>query len=199
MCCVERGFMKLFSSFLFFMALFYIFPLNGHALTQEELNTKLLEVAGNGTPEMIEELIALGADVNATNSKGETPLDVAAGRLKQVQTLIYWGAKQHWMRYNKEIRTLDAKLFEATRTGTPEIIQGLVDSGANLHIKDHQGREPIHMAASLGTPENIKKLYDLGVGLNVTDKEGRTPLDMASLTNRNTLIDLGARYGLGCY
>lgn len=191
--------MRLFSPLLFVVVLFYIFPLNGHALTQEELNAKLLEAARNGTPEMIEELIALGADVNTTNSKGETPLDVAAGRLKHIQRLAYLGARQHWARYNEEIKILDAKLFETTRTGTPEKIQELFDNGANLHTKDHEGREPIHMAASLGTPENIQKLYDLGADLNVTDKEGRTALDMASFENRNTLINLGARHGSGCY
>ncbi len=195
-----RGFMKLFGSFLFLMALLCIFPLNAYASpTQKELDAKLLEAAENGTPEMIEELIALGADMNATNSKGETPLDIAAGKLKHIQMLAYWGAREHWVRYNQEIKLLDAKLFEATRTSTPEKIQELLDSGANIHAKDHEGREPIHMAASLGTPEKIQKLYDLGADLNVTDNKGRTPLDMASFENRSILIRMRARHGSGCY
>ena len=55
-------------------------------LTNEELNSSLLEAAKNGSLEEIEALLAKGADPNATNKYGWTPLHYAAGLQLQLRS-----------------------------------------------------------------------------------------------------------------
>lgn len=86
-------------------------PAGGHDWTPLMVNL------GEGFQESAECLLELGADVNATNSMGRTPLHIAAGG--------FW----------KEREDIYAKL-----------VQLLLERGASATVKDESGRLPIDFA-----------------------------------------------------
>jgi hypothetical protein len=91
------------------------------------LTRELWQIAGSGNVERLEQILAQGADVNAGDRTGVTPLMRAAyhGELPMVRALIEHGAD------------LDAKdsggltaLMMAKHSGRAEIVEALLSSGA---------------------------------------------------------------------
>ena len=112
-----------------------------------------------GNPARVQKLLDAGADLNAVDNDGSTPLHIAA------RARLYLGGEN------------------------PAIVQKLLDAGADLNAVDNDGSTPLHIAARgclyLGE-ENpaivaiVQKLLDAGADLNAVDNDGRTPLHWAA-------------------
>ena len=92
-----------------------------------EDGTLLHEAIGTEEPFVVEYLIDAGADVNATNEKGDTPLLEAVG--------VFCDSAQSYV-------------FEQIRC--------LIDNGANVNCFDNDGYTPLHIAAEFGNEELVK-------------------------------------------
>ena len=67
-----------------------------------------------------------------------------------------------------------------------EIVELLIDEGANLNTKDDDGVTPLHDAVgSLSQKEIIELLITNGADMNAKTKRGSTPLDWAEEVNEN--------------
>ncbi len=60
-----------------------------------------------------------------------------------------------------------------------DIIQLLVDHGANVNVKDDKGKTPLHCASVTANLENMRALLENGADVNAVDDEGNTPLQLA--------------------
>ena len=122
-------------------------------------------------------LLEYGADANARDNGGSTPLHKAAynGRTEVVLVLLEHGADAN-ARYNGGL----TPLHEAAYNGRTELVLVLLEHVANIGAKDNQGRTPLHEAADHGRTEVVRLLLEHGANASAEDDQGRTPLHEAA-------------------
>jgi cytohesin len=176
-------------------------------------HTALHYATGADRREVVELLLARGADVNA----GEwTPLHVAVqtGRTDIAACLIDAGAdvsggsKRAPLReaawgYNTDIvELLIAKgadvnagaLHTAVGAGQTAIAELLIAKGANINRKGAMGLTPLHRAA-LEAPHLVGLLISKGADVHMKDNEGRTPLSMARDKGHTEIVEFLRKHG----
>ncbi len=133
------------------------------------------------------DLIKKGADVNAPDSIGWTPINLAAfyGRTEIAQALITAGV---------DVNTTDgrsAPLHEAAQYGHTKIVQALIEAGANVDATDGDGYTPLLIAVFWNNLCTVKALLKAGADVKaiVTDGplKGYTSLHIAA---RNDTEDI---------
>jgi ankyrin repeat protein len=158
-----------------------------NVLDQEALNKKLFETIDNfgGRPE-VSYWIMQGANIEARNSKKETPLFMAVyrGGPAIINLLLECGAnidaKDKWGR-----TPLMNAVMQSDR-GTEAWL--LIEKGADVHAKDKGGTPVICFAALYGRNQIVYDLLKKGADINATDRWGKTPLMIAVKENNLKLI-----------
>lgn len=62
-----------------------------------------------------------------------------------------------------------------------DIMQLLIEHGANVNVRDENGKTPLHIAAFVGYYDGVSLLLKHGVQVNARDNEGKTPLAEATM------------------
>jgi ankyrin repeat protein len=166
-----------------------------------------------------ESLIASGAELNAKNRLGQTPLEVATqSRAKEVAELLYrHGAKldvlsASFLGLEAEVRRLltaepalarmadrygTTPLHLAAECGLLSITRLLIEAGAYPNATNVSGRTAVHLAAQNCHEPIIRTLAPSGADLNLQDNKGLTPLHLAVLGGcravMNALVELHAK------
>jgi len=156
-------------------------------------------------------LVSNGADINAKDEGGHTPLQNAVfhGDKNVVEFLIAKGAEIsiHLAAYIgncEKVKSLiksgadpnssnnddDSILHHAVSGGHKDIAGLLIDSGANLNTKNRMGQTPLHIAAKIGYKDMAELLIDKGANVNISSNEGWTPLHEASYSGHKDLVAL---------
>ena len=66
--------------------------------------------------------------------------------------------------------------------GRKEIVELLINKGANVNSKDVFGVTPLHLAALGGKTEIAKILIEKGANINARNRDGESPLDITQKT-----------------
>jgi len=151
-------------------------------------NISILKAAQEGNIEAVKQHLAAGADVNAKDENGWTPLNSAAvkGRNQIVKLLIEKGA---------DLNAGTPLIFAAT-DGHMEVVELLIANGADVNAKtnDQLGGTALHMTSNLGHKKAVELLVAAGADVNAKMLHGMTPLHFAA-NNKGIakfLIDKGA-------
>ena len=132
--------------------------------------TALHHAAAKGSKDVVELLLATGADVNATSNDGSTPLhDAAARGHKDVaELLLARGAD-----VNARRSSGDTPLYCAA---TKDVAELLLTTGAEVNAASNNGGTPLHNAAARGHQEVAELLLARGADVNARSSSGDTPL-----------------------
>ena len=136
----------------------------------------LCEAVAKGDTKLVKALLKKGADFNAKDTRGVTPLVYAAagGYEDVVKMLIDRGADVNVMA--KDGRRA---LYVAVARGDLEIVKLLVDAKADVNIKNGYGGTVLHTAAVWDRDEIAAMLIGAGGDVNAIDEGGRSALDLA--------------------
>ena len=132
-------------------------------------------------PEPAERLIAAGANVNARDNQGVTPLHCAsaAWSSETVDRLLAAGADPQAQDQDRQ-RT---PLHHAVERNHLEVVNRLLESGMDPNARDSGEETLLHEAARRGSPRMVERLLAAGADPQARDNQGRTALHWASGLN----------------
>lgn len=164
--------------------------------TDSNHDTALTLACAGGHEELVELLLARGANIEHRDKKGFTPLILAAtaGHTKVVEILIREKADLE----AQSERTKDTPLSLACSGGRYEVVELLLKSGANKEHRNVSDYTPLSLAASGGYVNIIKLLLNQGAEINsrTGSKLGISPLMLAAMNGHTTavrlLLDMGS-------
>jgi ankyrin repeat protein len=156
------------------------------------LNNALCEAAAKAKVEVIEAILARGAEINAKGEDGRSALMEAAwsGRTDVVRFLLAHGAdaKQADSGGQDALhRAAQVCRSQSDSTAPDPHLSGsgsialLVQAGADVNGYDYSGRTPLHCAVVSRSvyPDILQALFDAGADPNMANRSGETPLNIA--------------------
>ncbi len=167
----------------------------------------------------VKALLRLGADVNAQDGFGITPLHLAsdsriarlllanqanvnalAGGSKPIHFLAGDGSSRsltqlltHGVDVDSRNANAETPLHLATYHGQVECARVLIASRADVNATDSQGRTPLHRAVWARRPALIALLLKSGAKTDVRGREGSTPLHVAARLHVPARLHIPAR------
>jgi ankyrin repeat protein len=153
-----------------------------------ELN--IFEAAATGQTARVRVLLAANPTlVNAYAPDGFFPLALAAffGHADTAAALLGAGADVNLQ--SRESMKI-AALHSAIAARRPDLVQMLLDRGANPNARAETGLTPLHSAAGSGQTELATVLLAHGADLNAQDDRGHTPLGLATEKKQETMATL---------
>ena len=119
-----------------------------------------------GQRDMVELLLQLGADVDG--AEGESPVLVAAGGPTPRPLTMLRNANINF--YMRRCRAMTLPVQQAARVVQsprrfPDILDLLLDHGANIHVRDSDGLSPVRLAALAGRSMAVSLLVSAGADL----------------------------------
>ena len=154
--------------------------------------TPLHYAAANGHKEIAELLIEKGADMNAKDEDGGTPLDVAI-QFKELEIADL-------IRVIGGISGAADSIHVAAAAENIEAVKQHLATGSDVNAKDVIGRTALHQSALRGHKKIVELLIDKGADINAKDNNGYTPLNVTFQLQRtypelSEIADLLRKHG----
>lgn len=150
--------------------------------------------AARGAAPIIELLLEAKADVQALDSNGNTPLDSAVlhGQTRAVETLLRYHANA------KYVHPIDGRgaLHEACMRGFPDLVQPLLDAGADLAARDRFGQTPLDIALDYKNASTVATLLRLGQKLKDSQGIAEEAMESATLRGQTEIARILLENGL---
>ncbi len=140
----------------------------------ERLNQALAFAVIDGNLDVVKLTLSRGADINAKDKHGWTPLfhAVKHGELEIASYLLENGAEVNLI---SVLGTTPLRL--ASAQGDIDMVKLLLAKGADANLTGDHGYSPLHRAAEESkNVEVVRMLISHGANVNARSRDGRTPL-----------------------
>jgi len=130
----------------------------------------------------VKQLIEAGANLNARDEGGRTPmfLAVVGGYTDVVEALAKGGADPNAGCYDiYDGRSTQTPLREAIQSDDLDMARLLIACGASIHAQRGREETPLHLAANSGNASMVELLLSHGADPNAKDLNDKTPRDHA--------------------
>ena len=140
----------------------------------------------------VKSLIEAGADINARDKGGGTPLfsAVFADHDDVARFLIAQGAD-----VNAKDKNDMTPLHDACRRGRKDGVELLISKGADVNAKDSEGSTPLHLVFFSGRMDVAELLIAKGADINAKDNKERTALSLAKEQGHEGIVELLRKHG----
>jgi ankyrin repeat protein len=130
-----------------------------------------------------------GADINAVNQAGETPLIIAAreGKLDILRLIVENFKDIQGFNVDQKMNDGWTALSYAAMNGFCSAVELLAKNGADVNATDRNLRSPFHWAARFNNIKVATLLLKLGCKHGTTDREMQTPAQIAKLYGNREL------------
>jgi ankyrin repeat protein len=154
---------------------------------RNKLDESLLKATADGAIDPIKMLLSNGANVNAKDKFGWTPLHFATaqGSEELAKFLITAGGN-----INAKDTAGDTPLHQAADLGKDTLVRLFATNGADVNIKRKDGSTPLHVAAAKGRRISAEVLIAESADVEAKDSEGQTPLNAAVRFGQRDVIEL---------
>ena len=137
--------------------------------------SEIFDAARKGDVDRVRSLVEQGIDKETTDVGSLLHVAALNGRLKSCSI---WFSKG---RTRRPLITGDwTPLNHAACWGHLEIVEYLLDQGADRDSPNHRRFTPLHFAAMIGYLEIVQCLMSYGADINANNDQGQTPLDVAT-------------------
>jgi len=140
--------------------------------------------------EVADFLIDKGADVNAKGAVDITPLLAARG-FPMIKLLVSRGADIQAQRRFQRMTKLHMVCTEKDK----DVVEFLINKGAQVDRKNRRGQTPLWLAASCGRKEIVELLIKKGADINVSNNQGLTLLTMAKQQKHTEVVNILRQHG----
>ncbi|EAY13509.1 ankyrin repeat protein, putative [Trichomonas vaginalis G3] len=136
---------------------------------------------------LFEYFISNGADINAKDEVGCTPLHLVASEnnIEMAEILISNGAD-----INAKDGVEATPLHYAASNNSKETAEILISSGADINAKDESGCTPLHNAIRFIGKDTAEILISNGADINAKDIYGCTPLHLIASNNSKETAEI---------
>jgi len=137
--------------------------------------------------ESVDCLLRHGAELNKTDSKGQTALHCAAsaGHCRLIRELLNSMAD-----VNAKDRNGDSALQCAAMNGHKDAMQMLIKGGADVGSTNYKNGTALHYAAKEGHCDVIQELLNSMADVNAKNSDGETPIQLAAGTGHNDSVKM---------
>lgn len=146
-------------------------------------NSHIFQAIESDNLEQIKLLIESGSDVNLTQQDGISPLECAViqSSINMVKFLLSAGAKPD--------QGFQSPLKQAISKEQPDIVQALIDAGANVNLLLEDQETPLIHAVAKGSLEIVKILVEAGADVKVISKHEDHALLLAAASGHQDIFD----------
>ncbi|MFA5969439.1 MAG: ankyrin repeat domain-containing protein [Sphingomonas sp.] len=154
--------------------------------TAERRQELLFEAARLGRTDLVGDLVKLGADANAYDARGYTPLILAAydGHIDTVDALIRAGADACKPDRSQGNTAQMGVAFK----GEDAIADRLLKAGCDVNARNKAGQTALMMAALFGRAQQLRSLLASGADPALADAEGRTARAVAAAQGNQAVL-----------